>query len=77
MRADITKDDAIPHAVLELLGNKALALPFLAVFPCDKPDEAHVLQDFNQFNPGGYRSKLFKLLTDCPDPPARQTALAN
>jgi hypothetical protein len=73
MRADITEDQPIPQALLEVLSPGG-GIPFLAIFPGDKPDEPRVLSDFNVFNPWGYRSRLFKVLDESPNPSARQTA---
>ena len=72
MRADITTPIEDASALLEVLGGQGI--PFLAIFPADKPTEPRVLTDFNIFNPWAYRSRLFKVLEECPDPPTRQTA---
>ena len=77
MRADLTEEHPTAEALLELLENKPHAIPFLAVFPGDKPNEPRVLSDFNPLNPGGYRSRLDRVLADCPDPPKFQTAQKN
>jgi len=74
MRADITSANPPAESLLDSLGNTGHAIPFLAVFPADRPDEPRTLEDFNPFNPGDYRSRLFKILDECPDPPKVQTA---
>jgi hypothetical protein len=74
MRADITEEQPVPQAVLEALENRAHAIPYLVIFPGDKQAEPRVLSDFNVFNPWGYRSRLFRVLAECPDPTVRQTA---
>jgi hypothetical protein len=74
MRADITSANPPAESLLDSLGNTGHAIPFLAVFPGDKPDEPRTLEDFNPFNPGEYRNRLFKILDECPDPPNLETA---
>ena len=71
MRADITETHAYAQGLLEVLGGKGTAIPFLVVFPSDKPNEPRVLTDFNVFNPGEYRSRLFQILDET------ETAVAN
>ena len=74
MRADITNEQTVAQALLKLVeGNQ---IPYLAVFPGDKWNEPRVLEDFNPFNPGDYRSRLYSVLADCPEPSRLQTALA-
>ena len=74
MRADITEEHAIAQGLLKLVeGNQ---IPYLAIFPGDKQNEPRVLEDFNPFNPGDYRGRLYSVLDDCPDPPKLQTAQA-
>jgi hypothetical protein len=62
------------EALLDRLGNPGHALPYLAIFPGDKPNEPRDLTEFNPLNPGDYRDRLFNILQDCPDPIAIQTA---
>lgn len=74
MRADITNEQPIAQALLKLVeGNQ---IPYLAIFPGDKLNEPRVLEDFNPFNPGDYRGRLYSVLAGCPDPPRIQTAQA-
>lgn len=72
MRADITESQPSAEALLEALGGQGI--PFLVIFPGDKPNEPRVLTDFNVFNPNGYRDRLFRVLDETPDPATRQTA---
>ena len=73
MRADITEEEPILMALLQLVGGHQI--PYLAIFPGDKPQEPRVLEDFNPFNPGDYRSRLDRVLADCPAPNELQTAM--
>ena len=75
-RADITETNVPAEALLDSLGNKAHAIPYLAIFPGDKPDEPRDMTEFNPINPGDYRDRLLKILAECPDPPKLQTAQA-
>jgi hypothetical protein len=74
LRADITEANEPAEALLDSLGNMAHAIPYLAVFPGDKPNEPRDLTEFNPINPGAYRTRLFKILEECPDPPGVHTA---
>ena len=48
---------------MEELGNSAHSIPFLAVFPGDKPKRPHVLADWFT------KDDLLRILAEVPDPP--------
>ena len=43
MQADKTRDNAAADALLERLGNKARAIPFVAIFPAGQPQRPILL----------------------------------
>jgi hypothetical protein len=75
-RADISNKNSPAEDLLDRLGNTGHALPYLAIFPGDKPDQPRDMTEFNPLNPGSYRARLFRILQECPDPPGVLTAKA-
>ena len=53
---------------MEQLGNSAHSIPFLAVFPGNKPNEPRVLADWFT------KEDLLQILAESPDPLRRTTA---
>lgn len=62
LQADITKDNPEAYALLDELGNFGHAIPFVAVFPADAPQNPEVLSDY--FDKGDF----LEVLRKCPDP---------
>ena len=54
--------------MLEELGNTAHSIPFLAVFPADKPNQPRVLADWFT------KEDLLQILAESPDPSRQATA---
>jgi thiol:disulfide interchange protein len=61
LRADVTEDNPEAYALLEELGNSAHSIPFLAVFPGDKPNQPRVLADWFT------KEDLLQILAESPD----------
>jgi hypothetical protein len=47
MRADVTEPSLSidAYALMEDLGNSAKNVPFLAIFPADRPDQPHIFKE--------------------------------
>ena len=68
LQADITRENPEATALLEELGNASHAIPFVAVFPADKPQSPDVLADVFS------KSDFLEVLSRCPDPSSSRIA---
>ena len=62
LRADLTNDNPEAVVLMEQLGNPDQLIPYLAVFPLDRPDDPHKIE-------GEYTKEQFLvLIRGLPDP---------
>ncbi len=70
LQADITKSNEEAYKLLDELGNKGHSIPYVAVFPADKPNQPRVLKDVFP------KQKLIDILADCPEPKSSEKVVS-